>query len=65
MSNNASSNDSQTLLNVAQNSDYVLLNCNHAVHFICLHGWSLIGKKDMCPYCREKVDLSAVQNSNP
>lgn len=24
----------------------------------------MIGKKDMCPYCKEKVDLSLIQ-SNP
>ncbi|KAF9577127.1 hypothetical protein BGW38_007863, partial [Lunasporangiospora selenospora] len=40
------------------------LNCGHEFHEECIRGWCLIGKKDMCPYCKEKVDLRAFK-SNP
>jgi len=33
------------------------LECKHVFHEKCIRGWCLIGKKDMCPYCKEKVDL--------
>ncbi|KAI9219837.1 hypothetical protein BC828DRAFT_385086 [Blastocladiella britannica] len=35
------------------------LNCHHVFHEQCIRGWAIIGKKDICPYCREKVDMSA------
>ncbi|KAH8556263.1 RING finger protein 121-like protein [Umbelopsis sp. PMI_123] len=33
------------------------LECKHAFHEKCIRGWCLIGKKDICPYCKEKVDM--------
>lgn len=33
------------------------LNCSHAFHDFCIRGWCIVGKKDTCPYCKEKVDL--------
>ncbi|KAI7899245.1 ring finger protein 175-like protein [Cokeromyces recurvatus] len=33
------------------------LTCKHVFHEKCIRGWVLIGKKDICPYCKEKVDL--------
>ncbi|KAA3672554.1 RING finger protein 121 [Paragonimus westermani] len=33
------------------------LNCAHAFHDFCIRGWCIVGKKDICPYCKEKVDL--------
>ncbi|KAI8821503.1 uncharacterized protein EV422DRAFT_619834 [Fimicolochytrium jonesii] len=33
------------------------LNCGHKYHESCIRGWTIIGKKDVCPYCKEKVDL--------
>ncbi|KAI9261603.1 hypothetical protein BDA99DRAFT_511877 [Phascolomyces articulosus] len=33
------------------------LACKHQFHEKCIRGWCLIGKKDICPYCKEKVDL--------
>lgn len=33
------------------------LSCQHEFHDFCIKGWCLIGKKNVCPYCREKVDL--------
>ncbi|XP_014675965.1 PREDICTED: RING finger protein 121-like isoform X2 [Priapulus caudatus] len=36
------------------------LNCGHVFHEFCIRGWCIIGKKQICPYCREKVDLKRV-----
>ncbi|KAK4515762.1 uncharacterized protein ATC70_010715 [Mucor velutinosus] len=33
------------------------LTCKHVFHEKCIRGWVMIGKKDICPYCKEKVDL--------
>ncbi|KAI9502786.1 RING finger protein [Coemansia spiralis] len=33
------------------------LGCGHEFHASCIRGWCVIGKKDICPFCREKVDL--------
>ncbi|SAM02094.1 hypothetical protein [Absidia glauca] len=33
------------------------LACKHVFHEKCIRGWCLVGKKDICPYCKEKVDL--------
>jgi RING finger protein 121 len=41
--------------------DVVSLDCRHSFHQDCIKGWCLIGKKDMCPYCKEKVDLKMFQ----
>jgi RING finger protein 121 len=35
----------------------VKLPCGHEFHEFCIRGWSIIGKKETCPYCNEKVDL--------
>ncbi|KAI8976516.1 hypothetical protein BDB01DRAFT_844472 [Pilobolus umbonatus] len=40
------------------------LSCKHVFHEKCIRGWVLIGKKDTCPYCKEKVDLKALK-TNP
>ncbi|MES1902095.1 MAG: hypothetical protein MHPSP_000513 [Paramarteilia canceri] len=34
------------------------LSCGHTFHDFCIRGWCMIGKKNMCAYCHEKVDLS-------
>ena len=26
-------------------------------HEFCIRGWCIVGKKQICPYCKEKVDL--------
>lgn len=26
-------------------------------HEFCIRGWCIVGKKQTCPYCQEKVDL--------
>ncbi|NWY08402.1 RN121 protein, partial [Nothoprocta ornata] len=33
-------------------------------HEFCIRGWCIVGKKQTCPYCREKVDLRRMF-SNP
>ncbi|PKC16948.1 hypothetical protein RhiirA5_346964, partial [Rhizophagus irregularis] len=40
------------------------LACKHVFHDECIRGWCLIGKKDICPYCKEKVDLKEFK-TNP
>ncbi|XJO70609.1 hypothetical protein BDV3_000261 [Batrachochytrium dendrobatidis] len=39
------------------------LNCSHTYHEQCIRGWTIIGKKDICPYCKEKVDLNAFKKN--
>ena len=34
------------------------LNCSHVFHNSCIRGWSILGKKEMCPYCKERIDLA-------
>lgn len=36
------------------------LPCNHEFHETCLKGWVLIGKKNRCPCCSERVELAAI-----
>ncbi|XP_033103768.1 RING finger protein 121-like isoform X2 [Anneissia japonica] len=33
------------------------LGCSHRFHEFCIRGWCIVGKKQICPYCKEKVDL--------
>ncbi|KAM4834296.1 RING finger protein 175 isoform 2-T2 [Thomomys bottae] len=40
------------------------LPCNHIFHEFCIRGWCIVGKKQTCPYCKEKVDLKRLI-SNP
>jgi len=35
----------------------IQLNCKHQFHEWCIRGWTMIGKKETCPYCSEKVQL--------
>lgn len=34
-----------------------LLPCGHMFHEFCIRGWVIVGKKQTCPSCKEKVDL--------
>jgi RING finger protein 121 len=40
------------------------LPCHHVFHEFCIRGWCIVGKKQTCPYCKEKVDLKRIF-SNP
>ncbi|CAH1159808.1 unnamed protein product [Phaedon cochleariae] len=40
------------------------LSCEHIFHEFCIRGWCIVGKKQICPYCKEKVDLKKMF-SNP
>ncbi|XP_054262681.1 E3 ubiquitin ligase Rnf121 isoform X1 [Macrosteles quadrilineatus] len=47
---------------VQENEEGVLentykLSCDHVFHEFCIRGWCIVGKKQTCPYCKEKVDL--------
>ncbi|GAB6032655.1 hypothetical protein CHUAL_011533 [Chamberlinius hualienensis] len=33
------------------------LSCSHTFHEFCIRGWCILGKKQTCPFCKEKVDL--------
>ncbi|KAH9505690.1 hypothetical protein Btru_055508 [Bulinus truncatus] len=35
----------------------IKLTCGHVFHEFCIRGWCIVGKKQTCPYCKEKVDL--------
>ncbi|GIY96163.1 RING finger protein 121 [Caerostris extrusa] len=36
------------------------LSCGHTFHEFCIRGWCIVGKKQTCPYCKEKVDLKRI-----
>lgn len=36
------------------------LQCGHEFHEHCLRGWAIVGKKDTCALCSEKVDLKSL-----
>jgi hypothetical protein len=40
----------------------VQLNCKHCFHDLCIRGWTMVGKKDTCPVCLEKVDMRMVHD---
>uniref|UniRef100_W5MPH9 Ring finger protein 175 n=1 Tax=Lepisosteus oculatus TaxID=7918 RepID=W5MPH9_LEPOC len=39
------------------------LSCGHIFHEFCIRGWCIVGKKQTCPYCNEKVDLKKMLNN--
>ncbi|KAJ2269120.1 hypothetical protein EV176_004716 [Coemansia sp. RSA 451] len=39
------------------------LDCGHEFHATCIRGWCVVGKKDTCPFCCEKVDLTPFKQS--
>ncbi|KAL4451635.1 hypothetical protein ABPG75_007297 [Micractinium tetrahymenae] len=43
----------------------IQLSCKHLFHLECIRGWCIIGKKDTCPTCWEKVDLKSVFADKP
>lgn len=43
----------------------VQLACHHLFHPLCIRGWTLVGKKSVCPVCLEKVDLKDLFADRP
>eukprot|EP00887_Chlorella_sp_A99_P007802 scaffold20.g7802.t1 len=43
----------------------VQLSCKHLFHDDCIRGWTIVGKKDTCPTCWEKVDLRSLYGDRP
>ncbi|XP_065177187.1 E3 ubiquitin ligase Rnf121-like [Sycon ciliatum] len=35
----------------------IALSCSHVFHEFCIRGWCIVGKKAICPYCKEVVDM--------
>eukprot|EP00899_Mesostigma_viride_P018973 jgi/Mesvir1/27077/Mv20768-RA.1 len=36
------------------------LSCKHRFHDFCIRGWTFVGKRDTCPYCKEKVEIKSM-----
>lgn len=51
-------------LNFCSHTAVLSLNSTPRFHEFCIRGWCIVGKKQMCPYCKEKVDLKRMF-SNP
>ncbi|RWS08334.1 RING finger protein 121-like protein [Dinothrombium tinctorium] len=47
------------------NEKIFTLSCGHKYHEYCIYGWCLVGKKQVCPFCREKVDTRKLFASLP
>jgi len=43
----------------------IQLACKHEFHEKCIRGWSIVGKKDTCPFCFEKVDIRTLIPESP
>jgi len=41
------------------------LSCGHEFHEQCIRGWSIVGKKETCPFCLEKVDVKSLIPDSP
>eukprot|EP00474_Spongospora_subterranea_P002148 CRZ02606.1 hypothetical protein [Spongospora subterranea] len=46
------------------NADIRILNCGHRYHDLCIRGWAMVGKKDTCAYCQEKIDLKDIASES-
>ena len=58
--------DQETLVeNSNQKERLFVLTCGHKFHEFCIYGWCLVGKRQTCPFCREKVDLGRMFSSLP
>lgn len=42
--------------------DTLRLSCGHTFHEFCVRGWCIVGKKSVCPYCKERVDTRRLVN---
>ncbi|KAF6204956.1 hypothetical protein GE061_019123 [Apolygus lucorum] len=43
----------------SRENTYTLV-CDHVFHEFCIRGWCIVGKKQICPYCKEKVDFKKI-----
>lgn len=61
--------DHETLIDYSDNSNQkerlFVLTCGHKFHEYCIYGWCLVGKRQVCPFCREKVDLGRMFSALP
>lgn len=39
----------------------IVLECKEAFHKDCLKNWKILGKKDVCPSCKERVDMTRIE----
>merc|ERR1712228_257971 len=46
--------------NNAKQDEEIELDCGHRFHGFCIRGWIMIGKRDVCPVCKEKVNLKGI-----
>lgn len=61
----AYSEENGSLSDPAMTEKTYTLTCGHVYHQYCIFGWCLVGKKQVCPFCREKVDLNKLFSSLP
>ncbi|OQV20485.1 RING finger protein 121 [Hypsibius exemplaris] len=40
--------------------DTYRISCGHFFHEFCLRGWCIVGKKCVCPYCKERFNMKTV-----
>lgn len=59
------SNGGRTNVDSSLQEKTYTLTCGHTFHQYCIFGWCLVGKKQLCPFCREKVDLKKTFSSLP
>lgn len=61
--------DHETLIEYSEDSNHkerlFVLTCGHKFHEYCIYGWCLVGKRQVCPFCREKVDLGRLFSALP
>mmetsp|Transcript_1403 Transcript_1403/g.2048 ORF Transcript_1403/g.2048 Transcript_1403/m.2048 type:complete len:361 (-) Transcript_1403:70-1152(-) len=41
------------------------LDCGHEFHEKCIRGWAIVGKRDTCPFCSEKVEVKKLLGTSP
>ncbi|KAJ1501016.1 hypothetical protein HMI54_013164 [Coelomomyces lativittatus] len=49
----------------SSSSEGIQLPCTHEFHELCLRGWTILGKREVCPFCKEKVDFRSVLPLHP
>ena len=42
-----------------------LKECGHEFHDECIRGWSVLGKRNVCPTCNERCDTASILASTP